>query len=376
MDFALDAAATAVRDVAADVFARLTPEWTTRFDGPEPGGFDTAAWRALTESGLLALPLPADSDGDDVDVLAVLPLARRMGEGAAVAPAIGTLGSALLLRHVDPDAAEGGPRRRWAPTLTGGNWHAIAIGEPGDPMTGTPRTAVHDGRLNGTKIGVLHADGAAALAVATGTGVVLVASDAPGVSITRTPSSSGWGEYTVRFDDVAVDDADVLGSSDTLRDLYRILLCGYAHGLVAGATRLTADHVSERTQFGKPIALFQAVGQQLADIYVVARSMDLAATAAAWRFAEGLDAERDLAIGTYWIAAQIPATMRTMTHLHGGVGVDITYPLHRYFSLAKDLARLVGGVNVRLDELAEVGETGQAAGAVTETTKERAAGVH
>ncbi|WP_374612972.1 acyl-CoA dehydrogenase family protein, partial [Gordonia sp. (in: high G+C Gram-positive bacteria)] len=123
---------------------------------------------------------------------------------------------------------------------------------------------------------------------------------------------------------------------------------------VAGATRLTADHVSTREQFGKPIALFQAVGQQLADIYVVGRSMELATTSAAWRLSEGLDAATDLAIAAYWLAEEVPPTTRTMTHLHGGIGVDITYPLHRYFSLTKDLARLVGGAHVRLDELADI----------------------
>jgi alkylation response protein AidB-like acyl-CoA dehydrogenase len=57
------------------------------------------------------------------------------------------------------------------------------------------------------------------------------------------------------------------------------------------------------------------------------------------------------------MAAEVPATLRTMTHLHGGIGVDVTYPLHRYFSIAKDLARLVGGTDARLDELAGLSES-------------------
>ena len=65
--------------------------------------------------------------------------------------------------------------------------------------------------------------------------------------------------------------------------------------------------------------------------------------------AEGLEADDDLEVLSYWIAAEVPAAMRTLHHLHGGLGVDVTYPMHRYFSIAKDLARLVGGASSRLD---------------------------
>ncbi|PKZ64586.1 acyl-CoA dehydrogenase [Gordonia terrae] len=362
MDFALDGTAIAVRDVAEDVFARRQPDWESRFGGHDPetagasrGGFEADGWQALVDAGLLALPLPAALDGDEVDESGLLPLFRRMGRAAAVTPALGSLTAALVFAKADPQTGEGSVWSRFGSSLTGGSWVSIAIGEHGDALTATPRTSVRDGRLTGTKVGVLHADGASLFLVAADAGVVAVSPDAEGVAIARTPTSSGWGEYRVTFDDVPVDDADiVVRDLAVLRDRYRLALCAYADGLVAGATRLTADHVSTREQFGKPIALFQAVGQQLADIYVVGRSMELATTAAAWRLSEGLDAATDLAIAAYWLAEEIPPTTRTMTHLHGGIGVDITYPLHRYFSLTKDLARLVGGAHVRLDELADI----------------------
>ncbi|MEO9326696.1 acyl-CoA dehydrogenase family protein [Gordonia aurantiaca] len=367
MDFALDATAIAVRDVADEVFARRQPDWESTFgkrgrnDRPgsdRPGGFDTETWQALVDAGLLVLPLPASADGDEVDEAGLLPLLRRMGRAAAVTPALGTLTAALVLAK-----AESGVWDRWGESIVGGRWAAVALGEHGDALTATPQTGVRGGRLNGTKVGVLHAEGASVLLVTTDAGVVAVRPDADGVTLTRTPTSSGWGEYTVTFDDVAVDDADIIGRDLAgLRDRFRLALCAYGDGLIAGATRLTADHVSTREQFGKPIALFQAVGQQLADIYVVGRSMELATTAAAWRLSEGLDAATDLGIAAYWLAEEIPPTLRTMTHLHGGIGVDITYPLHRYFSIAKDLARLVGGSTVRLDELADTTDGAASAG--------------
>ena len=114
---------------------------------------------------------------------------------------------------------------------------------------------------------------------------------------------------------------------------------------------LTAEHLRTREQFGRPLATFQAVAQQVADVYVIARTVHLAAVSTAWRLGSGLDADEDLAVAAYWLAAEVPKALQVCHHLHGGLGVDITYPLHRYYSQAKDLARSVGGAAHRLDRL-------------------------
>jgi len=353
VDFTLDSAAAAVADVADEAFARLTPEWPEKFADPV-GGFDHDAWRAVVGAGLTALPLPEGLGGDEVGVHALTPLVSRAGRAGAVTPLVGSLTSATLLAAAPEAAAV------WAESLTDGRWHAVALGEPGRALGEPCRVrltgeAGGDRSLDGITTGVLHADGAAALLVGTDSGAVIVAADTPGVRLVRTTSSSGWGEYTVTFESVRIPARDVLtDDARPLIDVYRALLCSYADGLMAGAVAMTAEHVSTRTQFGKPIAGFQAVGQQLADVFVIARGEDLAVTAGAWRLSEGLDAAQDLAVATYWMAAELPATLRTMTHLHGGIGVDVTYPLHRYFSIAKDLARLAGGAEATLDVLAGI----------------------
>ena len=69
----------------------------------------------------------------------------------------------------------------------------------------------------------------------------------------------------------------------------------------------------------------------------------------AWRLSEGLDAEEDLEILGYWLTSQAPPAMRLCHHLHGGMGMDITYPMDRYYSSIKDLTRLLGGPSHRLE---------------------------
>ena len=350
MDFALEPAAAAVRDVADEAIKRLQPDWESKFVD-DLGGFDHAAWEALTASGVTVLPLPESVGGDDLPIDALVPLMMRAGHDAVVAPLIGTLVSALLISKAPQASAYGR-------AIADGGWHAAAIGENGRALgeqPGVTLTDTADGfRLDGVKSAVLAADGAAAIVVAADRGTVIVPADAPGISIARTASSSGQGEYRVAFDGVAVPAADLLDETPQFAiDAYRALLAAYADGLVAGAIARTAEHVSTREQFGKPIAAFQAVGQQLADVYVVSRTMNLVATAAAWDLAGGSDASGDLATAMYWVSAELPATLRTMTHLHGGIGVDVTYPLHRYFSLVKDAARIAGGAHRTLDVLAD-----------------------
>ena len=45
----------------------------------------------------------------------------------------------------------------------------------------------------------------------------------------------------------------------------------------------------------------------------------------------------------YWVTSQAPPVMQLCHHLHGGMGMDIAYPMDRYYSTIKDLTRLLGG---------------------------------
>ena len=129
---------------------------------------------------------------------------------------------------------------------------------------------------------------------------------------------------------------------------------------MAGALALTRDHVATRQQFGRPLAAFQAVSQQIADVYIAARTLHLATLSACWRLDTGLDAgpevdpevDTALEVAGFWCAEQAPRSVRICHHLHGGLGMDVTYPLHRFSSLVADLVRYLGGAEYRLERQA------------------------
>jgi 3-oxo-4-pregnene-20-carboxyl-CoA dehydrogenase alpha subunit len=183
----------------------------------------------------------------------------------------------------------------------------------------------------------------------------VVSPGADGVTVTKTPTSNHSDEYVVTFSDVAVDSADVLDGATAHRvnQLALAATGAFAAGLVAGALRLTADYVATREQFGKPLSTFQTVAAQLAEVYIASRTIALASTSVIWRLSQdvpgGLNADDDLDVLGYWLTSQAPPAMQICHHLHGGMGMDITYPMDRYYSTIKDLARLLGGPSHRLE---------------------------
>ena len=64
---------------------------------------------------------------------------------------------------------------------------------------------------------------------------------------------------------------------------------------------------------------------------------------------EGLDATDDLAVAAYFLCDEGLAALHTCQHLHGGMGVDETYPLHHYFSWVTDITHALGGPRLTLD---------------------------
>jgi 3-oxo-4-pregnene-20-carboxyl-CoA dehydrogenase alpha subunit len=327
MDFTLPESGRAVAVLAAEVLA-----------APDP-------WKELARAGLL--------DASCLGVLDTAVLLTEIGRRAPSRQALATLMTGAL-----PVARWAGPglRQQLLPGVAAGELLlTAALREPSGPRP----TTVTDGRITGTKVGVPYAAQAHRILVAAAPGVAVV--DPAGVTLTRTPSSDGEPEYTVRMDGAPVE--EMLGGTDCAGDLDALATagaCALADGAVAGALALTRDHVATRRQFGRPLAAFQAVSQQIADVYIASRTLHLATLSACWRLDAGPAADpetstaaaADLAVAGYWCAEHAPRSVRICHHLHGGLGMDVTYPLHRFSSLVTDLARFLGGAEYRLERQA------------------------
>lgn len=350
MDFGMDETQLAIGELAAEV---LSKEAETEQSGP----YDERAWAAMAKVGLLSLAVPPELGGDGLGIGEIAVVLTDVGKRAARVPALATIGLGVL-----PVARFGTPSQRASllPDVASGRaLLTAALSEPGAALTATPATKVSaDGLLTGVKAGVPYAEQAAHVLVPAslpdGVGVFLLDPRSPGVSLRRTPSASGSPEYTISLDGAAGEllGDDVSGAAAAaLVDFAIAGSVALGSGALAGALELTTVHLRTRHQFGKPLATFQAVAQQVADVYIAARTVELAATSAIWRLATGRDARSELDLAAYWLTVEALPALRTCHHLHGGLGVDVTYPLHRYYSTLKDLARCLGGAGHRLEVL-------------------------
>jgi alkylation response protein AidB-like acyl-CoA dehydrogenase len=371
VDFDLGETQQAVIEAAAGVLGQRQPQAHPAARGVADD-YDRALWKELGQAGLLGLAIPEDLGGGGLGVLEVAVLLTEIGRQAAPVPALATLMMGVL------------PVARWAGRglqqhlLTGvGAGDVVltaAIREPSAPMPARPATTIsaRDGTISGVKTGVPYATAANWILVAAtldrgegareeergeardGTAIAVVDPAADGVTLGRTPSSSGAPEYTLRLDEVVA--AAILPGTDraggrAVTDLYQLTLagaCSLADGALAAALALTTEHVATRQQFGRPLATFQAVAQHIADVAIAHRTLHLAALNGCWRLDTGRGAARDLDVAAYWLASQAPQALAICHHLHGGTGMDASYPLHRYSALVKDLVRLVGGPDYRL----------------------------
>jgi alkylation response protein AidB-like acyl-CoA dehydrogenase len=70
-----------------------------------------------------------------------------------------------------------------------------------------------------------------------------------------------------------------------------------------------------------------------------------------WKLADGRPAADALAMAKFWVADGGQRVVHAAQHLHGGMGVDMDYPVHRYFLWAKELELTLGGSTPQLLDL-------------------------
>lgn len=367
MDFDLTDEQQAATDVAAKLLGdKATPAAIRAVEQADDSRMDRALWAAMADAGLLGLAVPAEHGGAGLGLLELCLVLEEVGRRTAPVPALAALALGGL-----PVARFGSAAQQAAllPRLAAGTLVlTAALVEPlGDPLRpSTTATADGDGWvLHGACTNVpagLVADAVLVPATtgADGIGVFVVSTDAEGVSLQRQDTTSGTPEALLTLDGVRLGGDAVVGPVDggtVLRfavEHATVAACAVMAGLAAEAVRITGEYTTSRHQFGRPIATFQAVGQRAADAYVDAQAIRLTMLQAAWRLAAGAPADREVAVAKYWAAAGGQRVVHAAQHLHGGMGVDRDYPLHRYFLLAKQLELYLGGASRQLVALGRI----------------------
>jgi alkylation response protein AidB-like acyl-CoA dehydrogenase len=363
MDFSFTDEQQAITELTHRILSEQLPPERLRELEADPSWFADDVWAALAKADLLGIALPEADGGGGYGLLEACLIAEQVGRSVAPVPYLSCIvGAALPVAQFGSEAQ----RARLLPgVIDGSATLSVALHEPDDvePATvpTTQATPSGDGwRLHGVKSFVVAADRATAILVPARTGegtatVFLVAPDAEGITLLPEVAVSGEPQWTVRLDGVAVGPDDVLGRPDEgaavarwTVDRLTAAVCATQVGVCEEALAITARYVCEREQFGTKLGTFQAVGHRIADAYIDTEAIRLTALQATWRLDAGLPAEDELMVAKFWAAEGAQRVVHAAQHLHGGIGVDLDYPIHRYFRWAKVLELTLGGASPSL----------------------------
>jgi 3-oxocholest-4-en-26-oyl-CoA dehydrogenase beta subunit len=321
-------------------------------------------WADLASAGVLAAGLPEEAGGAGLGLLEQCSVLVEIGRAVSDVPYLASivLGAGAIAGFGSPDQ-----RQRWAAPAGQGSVVLTAAlpEEDGDdprfPSTRAER-AGRGWRLSGVKTAVPAAPRADLFLVpaATSDGVVvfLASPSDHGVTVEPQQLTDFAAAGRVVLDGVTLDDDRVLGPgrgaeiTDWLVSRGTVGLCAMQAGVIERALELTAEYARNRVQFGRPIGSFQAVAQRLADAFIDVEAVRLTMWQAAWLLASG--DEGDAAAGTavatakFWAAEAGHRVAHTAVHVHGGLGIDMSYPVHRYFVAAKHHEFALGGATAQL----------------------------
>lgn len=345
MDFSFTEAQTELAGLTRRIVGdRVTVE---RLRAAEATGsrYDRQLWAVLAETGILGVD----------DLFEQCSVLIELGRGTAPVPYLPTVAVAgpALARFGSAEL-----RLRWlAPALAGQTVLTAALAHPDvRPPAATGRA---DGgwELSGEVAAVPAGPIADAFLVETVGGVFLVAPGDTGVSVLRQASTDLDDAGLLVLEGVPVGDDRRLDGDDVagwLRARSAVARSAYQLGVLQAALELTAEHARTRVQFGKPIGAFQAVSQRLANAYVDVQAVELTLWAAADALASGHDVDAAVATAEFWAAEAGHRVAHTLVHVHGGTGIDVEHPAHRYFLAAKRTEFDGGGATAALLDLGSV----------------------
>lgn len=312
-------------------------------------GTSESAWATLAELGMTALPVAEESGGFSGNAVDMFVVMQELGRGLVVEPYFATVLGAEFLRLA------GGRGDLLEQVATGELKLACALGERQSRHDmfdiATRAEANGDGWvLNGEKKVVLHGGQAGMLIVSArnggeqraqdGVSLFVLPADTAGITMTDYRTLDGQRAADVRFENVQVPRANLLGNEaqgagilDAALDYGAGLLCAEALGAMEAIFEATLDYLKTRQQFGAPIGKFQALQHRMADMYIHLEQARSMALLAAVKLASNDPAERRRAVSAakYRVNQAARFVGQQAVQLHGGMGVTDELPAAHYF---------------------------------------------
>ncbi len=364
MHFDLSEEQLALRDAARELLARRwSPDDARRAIDAPPASIPEKLWLEVAALGWIGIAAPETEGGSGADVVTAAVLAEEAGRALLPGPFLSAMAAVLAVARAGADGA------LVAELATGARRATLAFEEPGggwgpDAVQLRAVPAGDGWSLDGVKVLVPDAQGVDLVLVAARTrdgGVlVVVPTDAPGVSITPMRRLDAQSVAEIRFDGVCVPPDARVGEPDPARsvltdayDVWTALLAADLLGTAQRALEMTVDYAKERWQFGRPIGSFQAVSHRLADVLAAVEIARGVVGGACLALDDGApDAGARVSAAKAWAGDAAVAATEAAVQLHGGIGYTWELDVHLYLRRARANAVTLGDADHHRDRLA------------------------
>ena len=324
--------------------------------------FDNELWKELADANLLGIGIPEEFGGLGFGIFELALMLEQQGRFVAPIPLLPTLamGALPIVEFGTPEQQKKIlPKIASGECIITGGFQEWGANNPMDSSLHAEFNGEH-WIINGTKPAVPAAHLADYIVLPAKTEpeetcLFLIEKETNGLEVISSITTNRELQAQVNCKSVQ---AELIGETGQgqfslvwILERINVATSAIAVGSCAKATEMAAQYTSEREQFGRPLSHNQAVTQRAADCYIGTDAMRLVLWQAAWRLDAGYPAAEEVRIAKWWAAEIGQKVVHDVQHLHGGMGADIDYPVHRYFLWVKQLENTLGGGSSQLAEL-------------------------
>ena len=369
MDFTFNEEQSAVSQTVDGIFSGLvTPDRVRAVEATEDR-VDRELWSALAQADLVGLCLPAAYGGGDFGMVELAILLEGQGRSVAPVPLWATVALGAL-----PVAEFGSEALKAAvlPAVVSGDLLlSAALADVADDIARGGREAGRGRQVRPRRRGAVRhrlrralrargRPGAGAGSLDDGVVIAAVSPSAEGVTVERAVTTNREIHPHLHLDGVVVGPDDLLAGGDPSRGHDALLwilnrawtgLCSLQVGVTEAAVAQTAEYLNTREQFGRPLSTFQGTMLRAADAAIDTESIRVTMWQAAWRLDNGIDADLAVSVASWFSAEAGQRAVHATQHLHGGMGADVEYPIHRYFLWGKQIELMLGPPSAQLARL-------------------------
>lgn len=371
MKFSFTDEQSMLRDTAEAFLASVSDSTSVRSAMQSPLGFDQACWqRVCSEMYWQGILVPESCDGLSLGVVEMAIAFEQLGRRLTPSPLYASALGVVALRSLDESARQQallknvaeGQVIALAHTSARGNWDTIDV---------QAQKAADGWILTGEARFVSCGHGAQTLLVVADNGgqESLFAVDAAtrGVTLSKTPTMDQTRPMaSLHLDSVALDEDAMLSESwgasrRTTLDIGRIFVGADQVGCAQESLDSSVAYVSERVQFGRTIASYQAIKHKAADMMLKvesARSLLYFAACIADEWLVGDASDADLAEAASMLSSCAGEAAffcaGTGIQLHGGVGITEEYDIQLYFKRARSTESYLGRPDEHREAIAKL----------------------